>query len=264
MGANTKISWCTDSFSLWWGCTFVEGSRACAPAEGEPGAICYAKTWAERTGFSKTGSHFPIWGAHEARRYFGDKHWDEPLKWNKEATKTGERRRVFCMSMGDWAEGRPDQEPHLERLWDVVRITPMLDWLMLTKRPQLINKLCPIRYRRLWHGTTTEDQNWLDIRWDHLKRVDSEICWLSVEPMFEPLKLPADFLRLGKRGWVICGGQSGNGAVHMNPDWARSLRDQCLDAGVRFHMKQMSGRTKEELQAIPADLMIRQYPEVGA
>lgn len=60
---------------------------------------------------------------------------------------------------------------------------------------------------------------------------------------------------------MIVGGQSGNGAVHMNPEWPRRLRDQCLEAGVRFHMKQMSGRTKAELEAIPPDLMIRQYPE---
>jgi protein gp37 len=138
----------------------------------------------------------------------------------------------------------------------------MLDWMMLTKRPQLIGKLCPItRFPRVWQGTTTETQAWLDLRWSHLERVDAQIYWLSVEPMFEALKLPESFLRLGKRGFVICGGESGPHARLMNPDWARSLRDQCLPAGTRFHMKQMSGRTKAELQAIPDDLMIREYPE---
>lgn len=261
MGQNSSISWTTHTFNCWWGCSFVEGSRACAPAEGEDGAVCYAKTWAERTGYSETGSKFPIWGAHEERRYFGDKHWNEPLKWNADAEKIGERARVFCMSMGDWAEGRPDQAEHLIRLWTLVERTPMLDWLMLTKRPQLINKLCPIRrHPRVWQGTTTEDQKWLDLRWDHLKRVESEIYWLSIEPLFEDLVLPNDFLRLGSRAWVIVGGQSGNHAVHMNPAWPRSLRDQCLPHGVRFHMKQMSGRTKPELEAIPSDLFIRQFP----
>ncbi len=263
MGKDSKISWTTHTFNPWWGCTFVEGSPACAPAEGEEGAICYAKTWSERTGYSETGSQFPIWGANADRRYFGDKHWAEPLKWNADAKRSGERARVFCMSMGDWAEGRPDQKPHLLRLWELINRTPMLDWLMLTKRPQLITKLCPLRSQRVWQGTTTENQRWLNLRWEHLKRVDAEIYWLSVEPMFERLTLPSDFLRLGKRAWVICGGQSGNNAVSMNPSWPRELRDQCLNTGVRFHMKQMSGRTKEELQAIPTDLLIRQYPEPG-
>jgi protein gp37 len=38
--------------------------------------------------------------------------------------------------------------------------------------------------------------------------------------------------------WVICGGESGPGARPMHPDWARSLRDQCVVAGVPFLFKQ--------------------------
>ena len=267
MGENSKISWTNHTFNGWWGCTRIEGSPACGPADGEDGAVCYAETWSARCGYgpgAKDGK-FPIWGAHEQRRFFGDKHWNEPMKWNRSAEISGERARVFCMSMGDWAEGRPDQAPHLERLWKLIESTPMLDWLMLTKRPQLISKLCPLtNHRRVWQGTTAENQKWLDLRWEHLKRVESTVYWLSVEPLFERIVLPADFLSLGGRAWCIVGGQSGSGAVHMNPEWARALRDQCFEAGVRFHMKQMSGNTKRELEAIPNDLMIRQFPEVAA
>lgn len=40
--------------------------------------------------------------------------------------------------------------------------------------------------------------------------------------------------------WVLCGGESGRGANvrPMHPQWARSLRDQCIAAGVAFHYKQ--------------------------
>lgn len=38
--------------------------------------------------------------------------------------------------------------------------------------------------------------------------------------------------------WVIVGGESGQGARPMHPDWARSMRDQCLSAGVPFFFKQ--------------------------
>lgn len=38
--------------------------------------------------------------------------------------------------------------------------------------------------------------------------------------------------------WVICGGESGPHARPMHPDWARSLRDQCVAAGVPFFFKQ--------------------------
>lgn len=56
--------------------------------------------------------------------------------------------------------------------------------------------------------------------------------------------------------WVIVGGESGPGARPMHPDWARSLRDQCADAGVPFFFKQWgewAPHPKDEL------LTIKQY-----
>jgi protein gp37 len=44
--------------------------------------------------------------------------------------------------------------------------------------------------------------------------------------------------RLSKLDWVICGGESGPNARPMHPGWARSLRDQCVAAGVPFLFKQ--------------------------
>ena len=38
--------------------------------------------------------------------------------------------------------------------------------------------------------------------------------------------------------WVIVGGESGPGARPMHPDWARSLRDQCVAAGTALFFKQ--------------------------
>lgn len=38
--------------------------------------------------------------------------------------------------------------------------------------------------------------------------------------------------------WVITGGESGRRARPMHPDWARSLRDQCVAAEVPFFFKQ--------------------------
>jgi protein gp37 len=38
--------------------------------------------------------------------------------------------------------------------------------------------------------------------------------------------------------WVITGGESGHGARPSHPDWFRSLRDQCVGAGVPFLFKQ--------------------------
>ena len=62
--------------------------------------------------------------------------------------------------------------------------------------------------------------------------------------------------------WVICGGESGPGARPMNPDWARSLRDQCKAGSAAFFMKQMGGKRKP-FPPIPDDLMIREFPPVS-
>jgi protein gp37 len=97
------------------------------------------------------------------------------------------------MSMGDWAEGRPDERPHLERLWRLFDKTPWLDKLMLTKRPQLIRSIYPfVRRQDVWMGITAENQRWLDIRWPFLRDVEAEIHWLSIEPMFESMTLPGE------------------------------------------------------------------------
>ncbi len=41
-----------------------------------------------------------------------------------------------------------------------------------------------------------------------------------------------------KIDWVIVGGESGSNARPMNPDWARSIRNQCQRAETPFHFKQ--------------------------
>lgn len=231
MGKNTEISWTNHTWNPWWGCTKVGHSPACES--------CYAETFAKRVGYSETGSQFAIWGDQTKRRFFGDKHWNEPLKWNASARRSGQVQSVFCASMADWAEGRADQRESLERLWIVQQKTESLIWLMLTKRPQLIRALCPEDGNpRRWHGTTAENQHWLNIRWAHLERVQSPVYWLSMEPLYEAVTLPPSFLALGRRAWVIVGGESGHKAKPMNPDWVRSLRDQCEAAGVSFHFKQ--------------------------
>lgn len=51
--------------------------------------------------------------------------------------------------------------------------------------------------------------------------------------------LDGQMARPGPRlDWVIVGGESGGNARPMHSDWARSLRDQCLSAGVPFLFKQ--------------------------
>lgn len=90
----------------------------------------------------------------------------------------------------------------------------------------------------VWLGTTTEDQRRADERIPELLATPAAARFLSCEPLLGPVTIPDEFLALGKRGWVIVGGESGPGARPMHPAWVRSIVKQCSDAGLPAFMKQ--------------------------
>jgi protein gp37 len=139
--------------------------------------------------------------------------------------------------MGDFfdSEVPPDWR---ERAWNVIRACDELDWQILTKRPENIMSMLPPDWENgwdhVWMGTTVEDQTRADERVPILLEVPAKIRFLSCEPLLGPVIIP----RIGELDWIIVGGESGPGYRPMHPDWARSLRDQCMTAGVAFHFKQ--------------------------
>jgi protein gp37 len=121
----------------------------------------------------------------------------------------------------------------------------------------------------VWLGTTVEDQTRADERIPKLIRIPAKIHFLSCEPLLGPVNLhllggyppqrQAEILAMGPPAgmvdWIIAGGESGSQARPMNPDWARSLRDQCQAAGVPFFFKQWGEYqpfgTTEGIQKLP-------------
>lgn len=258
MGETSKISWTRSTFNPFWGC--VKVSPGCDH--------CYADSLATRYGHN-------VWRPDAPRRFFGDKHWAEPLKWNRDAEKSGEPWRVFCGSMCDWAEGRPDQAEARTRLFDLIERTPALTWLLLTKRPGAIRHLIPAHWltqprHNVWYGTSVENQEYADKRIPQLLNVPATVRFLSCEPLLGPVDLERYLIKRQMHRpvtggfipslaeplfenderviqWVITGDESGHGARPTDEDWVRSLRDQCQESGVAFFYKQrMAGRTKIE------------------
>ena len=224
MARDSSIEWTHHTFNPWWGCTKV--SPGCKH--------CYAETFAHRIGQD-------IWGARSQRRFFGEAHWREPLKWNAEALRDRERRRVFCASMADVFENRAELVPLRDRLWQLISATPALDWLLLTKRPERVLKSVPwgdAWPSNVWVGVTAENQRWAEKRIPLLLQLPAKVRFLSCEPLLGPLDVRKWFGGDRRVDWVIAGGESGHSARPMNPDWARALRDQCRAAGVPFHFKQ--------------------------
>ena len=140
--------------------------------------------------------------------------------------------------MADVFENRPDLDPWRARLWELIARTPHLDWLLLTKRPTLVARSVPWRHEwpaNVWLGTTLESQDWVEPRLEPLLELPAAVRFLSCEPLLGPLDLGPYLARID---WVIAGGESGGRARPMNPEWPRSLRDQCAREGVAFHFKQ--------------------------
>jgi protein gp37 len=256
MGANSAIEWTTHTFNPWMGCTRV--SEACR--------FCYAEQLMDKR-YGKVK-----WGPQGTRQRTSDANWRQPYSWNRKAEGAEERPRVFCASLADVFEDRPELVPWRQELFDMICRTPNLDWLLLTKRPENALRMMveagmymsenpdlPCPQPNIWIGTSVENQEAADKRIPHLLRTPAAVRFLSCEPLLGPLDIEWHFaryqslvsgLRYRKPGaagdykklpgidWVICGGESGASARPMHPDWARSLRDQCRDAGVAFFFKQ--------------------------
>ena len=220
MAKDSRIEWTHHTFNPWWGC--VKVSPACKH--------CYAESWARRFGMD-------LWGKSGPRRPVGDDYWRQPIKWNKEAERSGEHRRVFCASMADVFEGRADLAQWREKLWPLIEQTPNLDWLLLTKRPQNVQRMVPWNNEwpaNVWLGTTAENQKYADSRIPKLLAVRARVHFISAEPLLGPLSIA----KWSGIDWVIAGGESGRGARPTDPEWVRALRDECKEASTAFHFKQ--------------------------
>jgi protein gp37 len=247
---NSKIEWTDHTFNPWIGCTKIsEGCKHCY-------AEALDKRWKREN-----------WGPSATRTRTSDENWKKPLQWNRKAEKEGKRYRVFCASLADVFEQHPDfhfngsMQTWRDELFHLMRVTPHLDWLVLTKRPENIRQMVPdmwytyaegVGYNwpvNVWIGTSIESQEQADKRIPELLNAPAAIRFLSCEPLLGPVEFSdvtkrSDAVKqLGKPAlagihWVIAGGESGHGARPMHPDWARSLRNQCAAAGVPFLFKQ--------------------------
>lgn len=264
MGEGSKISWTHHTFNPWMGCVAV--SEACK--------FCYAEAFV--TGRMK----LPLWGPKAERRVTSAGNWREPLRWNRKAAATGVRHRVFCASLADVFEDRPDLAEPRARLFRLIEETPALDWLLLTKRTDRMVDLAREAGwsgdwpTNVWAGTTVESHKRAQERIPHLLQVPARVRFLSCEPLLEAIDLsaiPANLEPLPGRetwdyvnaltghgyhpqgdaseeacyqrlSWVIVGGESGHGARPFDLNWARSLRDQCKAPGVPFFFKQAGSR----------------------
>ncbi|HXR93554.1 MAG TPA: phage Gp37/Gp68 family protein [Steroidobacteraceae bacterium] len=250
MGENSKIEWTDHTFNPWVGCEKI--SPACDH--------CYAESWAKRTG------NAALWEGQ--RRRTSEANWRQPLKWNGNAAAAGKRARVFCASLADVFDNKVPEQWRAD-LFALIRKTPSLDWLLLTKR---IGNVWEMTQRAMWSigmhpgmhhslpenvwlGATVANQEEAERDIPKLLHAPARVRFLSCEPLLGPIDLRGLWHRCPTHdydggfclqdcgdwrwlSWVIVGGESGPHARPMHPGWAFSLRDQCREAGVPFLFKQ--------------------------
>jgi protein gp37 len=173
---NSNIEWCDHTFNPWMGCQKVS-----------PGCDhCYAEAMMD-TRYGRVQ-----WGPHGERVRTSQNNWRMPLRWAKKAN--GDRPRVFCASLADWLDNRAPREWRSD-LGRVIEATPELDWLLLTKRPENLEKLAPWHLDEIpsnvWLGVTCEDQAHYERRWAIFsrQRIRATTKFVSYEPALGPLTL---------------------------------------------------------------------------
>jgi protein gp37 len=156
-----------------------------------------------------------------------------PLSWKRP-------RVIFVNSMSDLFHEDVGLD-FTKKVFDVMLRCEQHTFQVLTKRPEVAEALAPSLPwpSNVWLGASVEDERVLH-RVATLRKVPAKVRFLSVEPLIGPIR------RLPLRGihWVIVGGESGPRARPMDSEWVRSLRDQCVDAGVPFFFKQWGGVNK--------------------
>jgi protein gp37 len=304
MAEKTKISWADATFNPWRGC--VKVSPGCQ--------FCYAERESGRN-----PAVLGVWGPRGTRVLAAQHYWNMAEKLDRYSQKAGVPRLVFMASLADLFEKWDGQmTDHLTRplwrnypagsydhpsevrgpasgpytlghararVWQTVRATPHLIWLILTKRPENVPAMMPDgAWPNVWLGTSVESQDYVP-RIDRLLECGRDVggYFVSAEPLLGHLDLTGCLTgpdHPGPRvGWVIVGGESGarDKARPFNLFWARSLYEQCAAAGTAYFLKQLgdrpvrtSARAVEDYPAGPGgkdvtlwplDMRIQEFPD---
>lgn len=230
MSDKSAIEWCDASLNVVTGCTEIS-----------PGCDnCYAKTFAERWRGIK-GHHFENGFDLQLR----PERINIPLKWKRP-------RKIFVNSMSDlFHKDIPDK--FIQKTFDMMNRAYWHTFQVLTKRPE---RMLDFKWPdNVWAGTSIENK-YFQWRTGWLRKVEAKIRFLSMEPLIgQPINLDLTGIH-----WVIVGGESGPGARHMDPDWARSIRDQCIDRNIPYFFKQWGGVRKKETGRILDGRLWSEFP----
>lgn len=251
MGQTTGIEWTDTTWNPVTGCTRV--SKGCDN--------CYAATLANRLLRKQYLAREPVRSDDiSSRDPFAVRLWPERLS---DPRSWAASRLVFVNSMSDLFHADvPDG--FVRDVFEVMLEVDRHTYQVLTKRPGRALRFVQRNEDlfdgsiagHIWVGTSVEDQEAV-FRVEQLRRIPAQIRFLSCEPLLGPLDLDLEGIH-----WVIAGGESGPIRRPVDPSWVRSIRDQCVRAGVPFFFKQWGGRTPKAEGRNLDGLVWDQLPEI--
>ncbi len=157
-----------------------------------------------------------------------------PLLWKKP-------RMIFVCSMSDlFHNDVPDN--FIINIFDVIKNAYWHTFQILTKRSERF-AIFTNKYgfpSNAWAGVTVENSEVM-FRAEHLRQIPAKIRFISAEPLISSIKN----INLKDINWVVAGGESGANARPLLIDWAREIRDKCVDENVSFFFKQWGGTNKK-------------------
>jgi protein gp37 len=184
------------------------------------------------------------WGAGQPRRRTSPSNWTKPRQWQRKAAQSGERTFVFCASLADVFDNEVDPAWRHD-LFETIKATPDLVWLLLTKRIGNVHRMRPDLPINVAIGATMANQEEYDRDRMKLAAVKRDLMPMFTFGSFEPLLGPI-ILDKNAPDWIIVGGESGQNARAMSLQWARDIRDQSRDLGRVFNFKQVGGRASDK------------------
>ena len=150
--------------------------------------------------------------------------------------------------------------------WEVIKQFQNLDWLVLTKRPELIADRLPSDwgdgYPNVWLGTTVESQDVIE-RIDVLAAIPACVRFVSAEPLVGPI-------RFGRRieliDWIITGCESAvvEKRRPMDDRWIRAIRNECDRSDTPLFHKQYYRATQLCFDGMIDGRQWQTFPESAA
>ena len=277
MSENTKIEWTDATFNPWIGCTKVSPACDHCYAEVSTPARTLGVIWGPKEERRRTSAanwmlprrwnsqHHEFFAAHgRRRRVFCASLADVfdnavPEEWRFALFKL-----IADTPNLDWLL-------LTKRIGNALAMIAEATTVVEYQNPAILPWTSKEPWPNVWLGATICNQEEADRDIPKLLAVPARVRFLSMEPLLGPVDIsrhmwpvhgwwkgPFNSYREAKAAgaetglkrqalvsaharfidWVIVGGESGQHARPMHPDWARSLRDQCAAAGVPYLFKQ--------------------------